>query len=142
VAIETASSTRATGIHDQWGWPSRPMDDVRAARLVTTKNATTATVTAVNPPRMPFRNSRRSAPWASPQLRVAGTGTVVSVIEAIESELGAAITVSCRADEGFDRSSLPDSRLGTSSNASVRGRIGDSRGLHWTPLLTVDMSAS
>src|ERR1700732_4963621 len=88
VAIETASSTRATGIHDQWGWPSRLIDDVRVARLVTTKNATTATVTALNPPRMHFRDRRRSAPLASSRLPVAGTGTVVSVFEAIESELG------------------------------------------------------
>jgi hypothetical protein len=109
---------------------------------VTTKNATTATVTALYPPRMPFRNRRRSAPLASPRLPVAGTGTVGSVFEAIGSELGGATTVGRRAVESFDRSSLSGSRFGTSSNASVRDRFGDSRGLHWTELLTVDMSAT
>lgn len=66
----------------------------------------------------------------------------MSGFEAIGSELGGATTVSRRAVEPFDRSSLSASRFGTSSNASVRGRFGDSRGLHRTELLTVDMSAT
>jgi hypothetical protein len=53
VAMESASSATATGIHDQCAWPSLPSDEANAPRLLRTRRRNAVTVNTLMPTRIP-----------------------------------------------------------------------------------------